>query len=104
LHHPNVLAFYGIARDGSHGGVEGDCRHAWGSSSSSSSHSDETASRTSLDAEGHGVVFYLVFEWCGGGDLGTYLASPAFGVAELSRVALEVLSGVVELHANGIAQ
>jgi serine/threonine protein kinase len=50
------------------------------------------------------VVFYLVFEWCGGGDLGTYLASPAFGVAELSRVALEVLSGVVELHANGIAQ
>jgi len=165
LHHPNILAFYGIARD-HHSGQEyknsddkvGDILplhpiEVIGSTAPNdsddiavltqrlSAHTD--TSRTSLDTAPGSVdssnsalnsltnietyvekkdtsaalsaqeetstlpkeyAFYLVFEWCGGGDLSTYLASSAFGIAELSRVALEILSGVVEIHANGIAQ
>ena len=144
LHHPNILAFYGIARDQHsgqlcHGNNDNDSALPLGPTDGRtrvtspngiddihvslqrlSAHTD--TSRTSLDTAPGSVdtsnsalnsltsivasgkekktaaalssaqdensagtkeyAFYLVFEWCGGGDLRTYLASSAFGITE----------------------
>lgn len=41
---------------------------------------------------------YIVMEFCDGGDLGKYVGKPE---ADLSRIALDVLNGLNDLHANG---
>jgi serine/threonine protein kinase len=41
---------------------------------------------------------YIVMEFCDGGDLGKYVGKPE---ADLSRIALDVLNGLSDLHANG---
>jgi serine/threonine protein kinase len=43
-------------------------------------------------------------EYCSGGDLQHYYKKPEFTKAEFARVGTELLSGVLYLHARGIAQ
>lgn len=41
---------------------------------------------------------YIVMEFCDGGDLGKYVGKPE---ADLTRIALDVLNGLNDLHVNG---
>jgi len=48
-------------------------------------------------------AMYMVFEWCGGGDLRAYSRSDHFTIDEFCRVSLEVLGAVAYLHDQGVA-